>query len=336
MRRLLLTLAVLLPTLVVVGAPAWATPEPNNQPNHSEAELLDKLNQTAMPDGTIRGFVHVQDPKAAVLIQPNGRIFEYFHAGTQRWIDGGMVVVAVLAMAALYFFAGTMDYKPDPRGRTMQRFTVFERFVHWLTASTFILLGLTGLNLVLGRVLLQPLIGDHAFYELTLYGKLSHNFFGFAFIVGLALMLVQWLKDNLPARADIAWFKALGGMFGGEHPAAWKFNAGQKMIYWAAFWGGGLICLTGVGLIFPFYLTGILGMQIMQVLHSTVAAIMIAIVIGHIYLGSLGVKGSFSAMSRGRVDVNWAQTHHPLWVHQEIARHRIDPDVAAGGMHPAE
>jgi formate dehydrogenase subunit gamma len=90
--------------LLTLAAPAWATPEPNNQPTHSEAELLGKLNQTAMPDGTISGFVHVQDPKAAVLIQPNGRVFEYFHAGTQRWIDGGLVIVAILAMAALYFF----------------------------------------------------------------------------------------------------------------------------------------------------------------------------------------------------------------------------------------
>jgi len=311
-------------------APSWAVSEPNNQPTHSEAELLNKLNETAMPDGTIRGFVHVQDPKAEVLVQPNGRIFEYFHAGAQRWIDGGMVVVAVLAMLALYFFAGTMDYRPDARGRTMQRFTVFERFVHWLTASTFVLLGLTGLNLVLGRVLLQPLIGDEAFYHITFLGKLAHNFFGFPFIVGLVLMSVQWLRENIPRAADIAWFKQLGGMFGGPHPAAWKFNGGQKIIYWAAVFGGGLICLTGVGLIFPFYVTGIFGMQIMQVLHSTTAAVMIAVVIGHVYLGSVGVRGSFSAMARGRVDVNWAQTHHPLWVQQEIARHNVDPDVAAG------
>jgi len=322
--------------LLTLATPAWATPEPNNQPTHSEAELLGKLNQTAMPDGTIRGFVHVQDPKAAVLIQPNGRIFEYFHAGTQRWIDGGLVIVAILAMAALYFFTGTMNYRPDPRGRTMQRFSVFERFTHWLTASTFVLLALTGLNLVLGRVLLQPLIGDEAFYQLTMWGKLSHNFFGFAFIVGLALMIVQFLHENLPRAADITWFKQLGGLFGGPHPPAWKFNAGQKIIYWAAFWGGGLICVTGLGLIFPFTVTGILGMQIMQVLHSTMAAIMIAVIIGHVYLGSVGVRGSFSAMSQGRVDVNWAQTHHPLWVQQEIARGTVDPDVAGGDMHPAE
>jgi formate dehydrogenase subunit gamma len=275
--------------LLTLAAPAWATPEPNNQPTHSEAELLGKLNQTAMPDGTISGFVHVQDPKAAVLIQPNGRVFEYFHAGTQRWIDGGLVIVAILAMAALYFFTGTMNYRPDPRGRTMQRFSTFERFTHWLTASTFVLLGLTGLNLVLGRVLLQPLIGDEAFYQLTMWGKLSHNFFGFAFIVGLALMIVQFLRENLPRAADITWFRQLGGLFGGPHPPAWKFNAGQKIIYWAAFWGGGLICVTGLGLIFPFTVTGILGMQIMQVLHSTMAAIMIAVIIGHVYLGSVGV-----------------------------------------------
>jgi formate dehydrogenase subunit gamma len=59
-------------------------------------------------------------------------------------------------------------------------------------------------------------------------------------------------------------------------------------------------------------------------------------VIGHVNLGTVGVRGSFAAMAHGRVDVNWAQTHHPLWVRQEIDNHRVDPDVAAGGMHPAE
>jgi formate dehydrogenase subunit gamma len=149
-------------------------------------------------------------------------------------------------------------------------------------------------------------------------------------------MSVQWLRENLPRAADIAWFKALGGMFGGPHPAAWKFNAGQKMIYWIAVFGGGAICVTGIGLIFPFYVSGILGMQFMQVSHSTIAAVMIAVVIGHVYLGSVGVRGSFDAMAKGRVDVNWAQTHHPLWVQQEIERRHVDPDVAHGGAHPAE
>ena len=121
-------------------------------------------------------------------------------------------------------------------------------------------------------------------------------------------------------------------MFGGPHPPARKFNAGQKMIYWAAVLGGGALVVSGLGLMFPFAATGVLGMQIMQVAHSMVAAIMVAIIIGHIYLGTVGIRGSFSAMSTGRVDLNWAREHHWLWVEDEVAKGRVKPD----SLYPAE
>jgi formate dehydrogenase subunit gamma len=328
------------PLLVLLGlmigpSAARATEEPNNQPNHSEQELLQRLNQTAVPPGTVSGFVHIPDQKAEVLVQPAGRTFQAFHVGPRRWIEGGLILLALAAMAGLYFFAGVMTYKKDPQGRTMQRFTAAERFVHWMTAVSFCVLALTGLNLVFGRVLLQPLIGDAAFYQLTVWGKLAHNFFGFPFIFGLALMALQWLRENLPSREDITWVKMAGGMFGGGHPPAGKFNAGQKMIYWFAVLGGGLICLTGLALLFPFYVTGINGMQVLQVVHSLMAGVMTAIIIAHIYLGAIGVEGSFSGMAVGRVDVNWARTHHRLWLEQEAAKGKVPPDGATG-LHPAE
>jgi formate dehydrogenase subunit gamma len=149
--------------------------------------------------------------------------------------------------------AGPMRFRPDAAGRTIQRFTAFERFIHWLTAVSFVWLSLTGLNLVFGRYLLQPLVGDDQFAFTSGWLKLSHNSVGFAFIAGLAVMVVQWFTRNLPSRVDIAWFRALGGMFGGPHPPAQKFNAGQKMIYWVAAFGGSLISLTGMLLLVPFY-----------------------------------------------------------------------------------
>jgi formate dehydrogenase subunit gamma len=123
-----------------------------------------------------------------------------------------------------------------------------------------------------------------------------------------------------------------GGMFGGPHPVARKFNAGQKMIYWIAVGGGGLLVLSGVGLMLPFWFTDILGMQIIQVTHSLIAALMIAVIIGHIYLGTVGVRGSFSAMATGRVDLNWAREHHWLWVEEEVAKGSVEPEA----LYPAE
>jgi len=267
-----------------------------------------------------------------VLIQPDGRIFRDVHSMGQFWVDAALIIVAVLSMAGLFFAVGSMRVEHDARGRTILRFTAFERFIHWLVASCFIVLALTGLNLVFGRTLIQPWMGDTAFSDMTHLGKLAHNFLAFPFSAGLAILTIQWLLPNIPNKLDIVWIKMAGGMFGGPHPPARKFNAGQKMIYWAAVFGGGALVVTGVALMFPFYVTDILGMQIIQVAHSLIAAGMIAIIIGHIYLGTVGVRGSFDAMSTGRVDLNWAREHHWLWVEEEVAKGRVEPDY----LYPAE
>jgi len=316
---------ILMAALLLIAAPARAIEIQSNQPSDDTAALLQKLDVSRMPDRT-QGFVHIQDQKAGVLIQPVGRIFRDVHSIGQFWLDAAFIIVAVLSMAALYFLVGSMDFHRDEKGRTILRFTGFERFIHWLVASCFIVLGLTGLNLVFGRSLVQPWLGDDAFAELTHLGKLAHNFLAFPFIAGLAVLTVQWLKHNLPDRTDIVWIKMAGGMFGGPHPPAKKFNAGQKMIYWAAVLGGGALVVTGIALMVPFALTDILGMQLIQVAHSLIAAAMIAVVIGHIYLGTLGVRGSFEAMSTGRVDINWAREHHPLWVADEAAKGKLGPN----------
>lgn len=324
--------------LVLLGLAngAMALDLPQNRPATDRAALEQQLQQQRdLPDGRIEGFVHIPDQKAGVLIQPQGRTFRDFRTQWQPWIDGVLIVVAIAAMAALYFIAGPMGYTKDRAGRTIQRFTKLERFVHWSTAVSFIWLSLTGLNLVFGRWLLQPLIGDNSFSWLSAMAKLSHNSVGIAFILGLALMTVQWLRPNLPSRLDWQWIKAAGGMFGGPHPPARKFNAGQKMIYWIAVFGGGAISLTGVALLTPFYALDIGGMQLMQVVHSVIAALMIAVVIGHIYLGSIGVPGSLQAMSTGRVDVNWAREHHGLWAAEEEPKQGISA-APVPSMRPAE
>ena len=330
MRTILLTL------LLIWATTAGAVDLPQNRPNPDRAALERSLTQqTDLPPAKVQGYTHLPDTKAGTLIQPQGREFRDVRTQIEPWLDAGLIAVAIVAMLALYLFAGPMTYKADPAGRTIKRFTVFERFIHWLTASTFIWLAFTGLNLVFGRAILRPLIGDDPFAYLSALLKLSHNSVGFAFMAGLAVMTVQWFWRNLPSKLDIAWFKTGGGMFGGAHPPTQKFNAGQKMIYWIAVFGGGLISITGVLLLLPFYLLEIGGMQITHGLHSIVAGLMIATIIGHIYLGSVGVPGSFKAMSTGRVDLGWAKTHHGLWVQEEAAKGNAPPD-AATPMHPAE
>jgi formate dehydrogenase subunit gamma len=62
-----------------------------------------------------------------------------------------------------------------------------------------------------------------------------------------------------------------------------------------------------------------------------------AVIIAHIYIGSLGMEGAFDAMGSGEVDLNWAREHHSLWV--EELEQELDEDAAKHGgssVQPAE
>jgi formate dehydrogenase subunit gamma len=191
-----------------------------------------------------------------------------------------------------------------------------------MTASCFIILAISGLNITFGRPLLLPLIGPEAFTALSHYGKLAHNFLAFPFTLGLVVMLLVWVRDNLPNRIDLAWLRAGGGMLGRGHPAAERFNAGQKLVFWITVLGGGLVAASGYVLLFPFTVTDIGGMQWAHSIHGILSVLMIAAMLGHIYIGTLGTEGAYEAMGSGRVDYNYAKEHHSLWVDEELAKAR--------------
>jgi formate dehydrogenase subunit gamma len=183
---------------------------------------------------------------------------------------------------------------------------------------------------VFGRYLLMPLIGWENFAAMTHWGKLIHNFLSFPFVVGIVVMLVIWVHNNLPARGDWMWLKQGGGFFtrNNVHLQSGRFNLGQKLIFWSVILFGAVISLTGYVLMFPLSLTDVNGMQIMQIVHAAAAGILIAIIIAHIYTGTAGVEGSFSAMGSGKVDVNWARQHHGLWLEEQETKSR---EAAARG-----
>ena len=210
-------------------------------------------------------------------------------------------------------------------GTTVPRFNGFERGVHWMTSASFILMALTGLVVTFGRPLLIPLLGHEAFTGLAEASKYGHNFFSVPFTLGVIVILLMWIRDNIPEKADITWIKEGGGFLkgGGVHPEAGRFNAGQKMIFWSVVLFGLGLALSGFFLMAPFFVTGIHGMQIGHVVHAVLAGILIAIIIGHIYIGTIGMEGAFDAMGSGKVDENWAREHHSRWY--ENVRRTGDP-----------
>ncbi len=279
---------------------------------------------------------------ATVLVQDGGMSWLAFRAGPLRQYGGWLLLGTVALLVVFYLLRGKIRIAGDRTGRTVTRFKAIERFGHWLLAASFILLGLTGLITLFGRVLISPYLGKEVNATLLELGKWVHNNVAWAFIAGLVIIFVMWVAHNLPSRTDLVWIAQAGGIIGSKHPPAKKFNAGQKVIFWSVVLFGSSIALTGVSLLFPYELplfgksfaiandiglSGLLGlgelpatlapqeeMQLAQLWHAILAFVLMAIVIAHIYIGSVGMEGAYDAMGSGEVDEAWAKQHHSLWL----------------------
>ncbi|WP_024508643.1 formate dehydrogenase subunit gamma [Bradyrhizobium sp. ARR65] len=284
----------------------------------------------------IQGRVSIPDQRSSVLVQPAGREWREFRTVALRWV-GGIAILGMLAVLLIFYLTrGMVRLESGRSGRTIVRFTTFERFVHWMTATCFIVLAISGLNITFGRPLLLPLIGFEAFSEWSQWAKYAHNYLSFPFTIGVVLIFLMWLAGNIPNKVDVDWLKRGGGIIGHDQPPAYRFNAGQKAIYWIVVIGGGLVAASGYQLMFPFYLSGIEGMQLAQVVHSVVAVLFIAAMLAHIYIGTIGMEGAFEAMGSGTVDMNWAKEHHSLWLEEENARTGANDARRQPAATPAE
>ena len=302
---------------LVIGAQSVSAQQPTTvNPEASsvrEEQLFNKLDR-------ISGRCTLPDQKACTIEQPAGRDWRHFHQVTLRWI-GGIAILGILAvLIVFYLWRGMVRIESGRAGRNIVRFNAFERFVHWLTATCFIILAVSGLNITFGRPLLLPLMSPEAFAAWSEWAKYAHNYLSFPFTLGVIVIFFMWIAGNIPNRVDVEWFRRGGGIAGHDHPPAYRFNGGQKMIYWIVVLGGTAVAVSGYVLMFPFYGTAIQNMQAAEIAHGIVAMLFVAAMIGHIYIGTIGMEGAFEAMAEGTVDVNWAKEHHSLWLDQEKAR----------------
>jgi len=310
---------VLLALAIALPASAQRNPDGSVNPTASavkEQQLLNALQS----GGSISGRVSIPDQKSANLIHPAGRDWRQFHEVTLRWIGAIAVLGMLIILVAFYLVRGQVKLESGYSGRRVVRFNAFERFVHWMTASCFIILAISGLNITFGKPLLMPLVGEGAFAAWSQWAKYAHNYLSFPFAIGVFCVLLMWIGGNIPNKVDVEWLKRGGGIVGHDHPPAYRFNAGQKLIYWIVVIGGTAVAISGYLLMFPFYATGIEGMQLAQTVHAIIAVLFVAAMFAHIYIGTIGMEGAFEAMGEGTVDVNWAKEHHALWLEQEMAR----------------
>lgn len=305
----------------------------------------------------LQGTVSIPDKKAGILVDSSGETWRALRNGPLpvygAYALGGMLGLLVL----FYLIRGRIRISHGPAGTTIERFTDFERLGHWLLATSFIILALTGLNILYGRDVIMPIIGKEAFAAIAATGKWLHNYVALAFVVGLIMTFITWVFYNFPHPRDLVWFLRGGGIVGGDHPPAKKFNGGQKILFWLVMLGGFSLVLSGLQLLLPnefsFFaktfaflnnfgfnlpteLTANQEQQFATSWHGIVALFLTVVILAHIYIGSVGMEGAFDAMGSGEVDLNWAKEHHSLWVEEEMGKSETAPSGTSARPTPAE
>ena len=286
------------------------------------------------------GFTSIpksQDPEAGVLIQapvqyPGSRLTTAGEAWRQVrnvWLipyGGALFLIVLLAIAIFYFTKGPIGHAGVGDGvRRIERFTPFERAAHWSNAIAFSILAISGLVMAFGKFVMLPVVGGTLFGGFTYILKTLHNFAGPLFAVSLVIMFCTFLRDNWPQRGDLNWLLKGGGLFGkstGHEPPSNRFNAGEKLVFW-----GGVLLLGSVvvasGLVMDKLIPGLLyeraTMQVAHMVHYVSTILMMCMFLGHIYIGTIGMRGAFTAMRRGYVGDEWAKEHHAYWYDDIVA-----------------
>jgi formate dehydrogenase subunit gamma len=327
----------------------------------SDAEVWEELRM-----GTADITTTSHNPGSNVIMQDGGMWWLQFRSGPLRTYGGYLLLGTLVLLLLFYLIRGKIRIEGQPAGINIERFKPIERFGHWLLAGSFIVLGITGLISLFGRVAVIPLLGKEAYAPIALGSKWVHNNVSWAFMIGLVMVFVMWVFHNFPNRYDIVWLLKGGGLFSKHsHPPAKKFNAGQKIIFWAVILLGASISASGLSLLFPFELpmfshtftiVNDLGlanlflghdisenltphqeMQYSQLWHAIVSFVLMAVILAHIYIGTIGMEGAFEAMGSGEVDLQWAKEHHSIWVEEELEKAKAaTPPPSSASATPAE
>ena len=345
MRRTLLALGLAVAADAAAQTPA---PVPNNAQEQQARQVTQPGNLAPVMREIKSGDSHytsIQGRETGVLIQPPARFpgqsamatageaWRNFRNGPVTFIGGWMVVLVLAAIVAFYLWKGPVKLHEAPTGRLMRRFSPLEQVVHWSTAISFSVLGISGLVMLFGKHILLPIFGYTLFAWLTALCKNLHNFIAPLFIVSVLAVIVIFIRDNFPKSYDWLWFRRAWAWFArSEHIPTGRFNAGEK----AWFWGGvillsALVAWSGLILLFPNFDQTRAVMQDAWSVHAIAALLYITISLGHIYMGTIGVEGSYRAMREGVVDEAWAKEHHEIWYNEVKSGKR----AAAGGAVPA-
>lgn len=295
---------------------AQATPHigTDSKPHNASATWRDAR-------GGVAGFTTVQGTETGVLISPQGNTWRAIRNGLITPYGGALLIVVAALIFMFHQRKGMFKLHAPKTGRSMERFTLNERRAHWLVAISFVCLAFTGIVLLFGKHIFLWLLGYTLFSWLGWLSKNLHIVAGFTFIVGVVILFKLFWRDNLWDKSDAEWIRKGGGLVTKEHVPSRRFNFGEKTWFWLGLSGFGLIMiLSGLVLTFPNFFDTRAAMQYAEIVHAISACLVIAMSLGHIYMGTIGMEGAFDAMKTGKVDEAWAKEHHEIWYQEEIAK----------------
>lgn len=343
----------------VGGAPAGYVAPAEPRPDDTAAERRKSqpgnnapVWRSARETGTQPGYSSLPGAEKGVLIQsltqyPGSRLTTAGEAWRQvrnQWLipyGGSLLLIVALAIALFYWRKGALGGHTPDTGRMVERFTPLERSAHWLNAIAFVVLAVSGLVMAFGKFVLLPVLGHTLFGWLTFVLKNAHNFAGPLFAVSLLIVIVTFARDNLPRQGDLSWLLKGGGLLGSHEVPSHRYNAGEKLVFWIGVFALGLVVVAS-GLVLDDVLPGLQwlrgDMQIANMVHGTATVLMMALFMGHIYIGTIGMKGAYDGMRTGYVDEGWAREHHELWYDDikagKIPAQRSTPVAASVAPQP--
>ncbi|MEC4726264.1 formate dehydrogenase subunit gamma [Shewanella sp. D64] len=289
-----------------------------------QIQLLQANPQTATADlwRGIRegetGFTHSQDAGAGRLINAFGN-------------DGRLVrneyVVPALAIAVVgvfglfllfYLINGSTKLSHGFSGKLVRRWTRADMWLHWAMAVSCLAMMFTGLTIMLGRYVLEPMVSSDIWAPLIYGGKTIHDWTGPLFILFWAICILKWMPVQTFKSYDLKWFLLVGGYinfgpFKGKHPDSGFANAGEKMWFWTLVLFGLSISITGILLVLPDLDLSRETSMLSLLIHGSSSVILIGFTIVHIWMATVLSEGGLESMSSGYCDENWAVQHHNLW-----------------------
>jgi formate dehydrogenase subunit gamma len=264
------------------------------------------------------GYTVAQGSEAGVLINVVGNEGKNIKNEYLTPAMGVAVLGVFAAFLIFYFVNGPSKLTKGFSGKMVLRWSKADLIIHWVLAISCLGLIFTGINIMLGKHILQPYVSEGVWAALIYGSKTIHDYVGPLFIVSWILCVVKWMPLQTLKMYDLKWFLVVGGYinfgpFKGKHPDSGFANAGEKMWFWTLAIFGLFISVSGIMLVLPGLDLPREASMAALLIHGLSAIIIIAFTIVHIWMATVLSEGGMECMKSGYCDENWAVQHHNLW-----------------------